>query len=114
MFYSAEGYVIRWEYRVYKEPPKQIVRRGQRRRHSTIHEFGGRQRCCYFFWQGKECTVTEKGAAAVITVELDEEKGPQVVMMLNTCHMICHSLVCRLGFLKAKSLQCFFRCSVEE
>jgi supervillin len=78
VFYSAEGYVIRWEYRVYKEPPKQVVRRGQRRRHSTIHEFGGRQRCCYFFWQGKECTVTEKGAAAVITVELDEEKGPQI------------------------------------
>jgi hypothetical protein len=42
---------------------------------STI---AGRVRTAYFFWQGNDCTVNEKGAAAVMAVELDQERGPQV------------------------------------
>lgn len=68
--YVGEGYVIRWQYRVVK------VR--ALRNCSDIMKAGGMERCCYFFWLGNDCTVNEEGATAVMTLELDSEKGPQV------------------------------------
>lgn len=38
----------------------------------------GKEKCCYFFWQGRHCSVSEKGTSALMTVELDEERGGQV------------------------------------
>lgn len=38
----------------------------------------GKERCAYFFWQGRNATVSEKGTSALMTVELDEERGAQV------------------------------------
>ncbi|XP_078345017.1 uncharacterized protein LOC144630533 isoform X1 [Oculina patagonica] len=71
-FHSGEGYVIRWAYFVLAD---RIVKDRKSRCRSTV---AGRVRCAYFFWQGNDCSVNEKGAAAIMAVELDEEKGPQV------------------------------------
>ena len=43
-----------------------------------IMKAGGMERCCYFFWLGNDCSINEEGATAVMTIELDKEKGPQV------------------------------------
>lgn len=40
----------------------------------------GKERCAYYFWQGRNATVSEKGTSALMTVELDEERGAQVLV----------------------------------
>ncbi|CAF1655978.1 unnamed protein product, partial [Didymodactylos carnosus] len=36
----------------------------------------GRDRTSYFIWQGAKSSPNEKGLSALMTVFLDEEKGP--------------------------------------
>lgn len=47
-------------------------------RHKTEHvRVAGKEKCAYFFWQGRQSTVSEKGTSALMTIELDEERGAQ-------------------------------------
>ncbi|XP_078701607.1 uncharacterized protein LOC144927773 isoform X5 [Branchiostoma floridae x Branchiostoma belcheri] len=72
-FHSGDTYVVRWHY--------QITTVGSKLHGGVSKRIGGgvgRERYAYFFWQGQDSTVNEKGASALMTVELDEERGPQV------------------------------------
>ncbi|XP_071484641.1 uncharacterized protein [Diadema antillarum] len=71
-FHEGDTYVIRWVYNVENT--------GMRDLKGNVSKWGGtqgRERCAYFFWQGQQSTINEKGASALMTVELDEERGPQ-------------------------------------
>lgn len=52
-----------------------------KRLHSERIVGPGKERCAYFFWQGRNATVSEKGTSALMTVELDEERGAQVLFL---------------------------------
>ncbi|XP_078327129.1 uncharacterized protein LOC111123958 isoform X12 [Crassostrea virginica] len=70
-FHDGDTYVVRWQYMI---TSKGMNLKGTQSRKSMV----GRERCAYFFWQGNNSTINEKGASALMTVELDEERGPQV------------------------------------
>lgn len=66
------GYVVRWKYCVKLTGVKTL--KGRQSRYEDV----GRDKVAYFFWQGKDSSLNEKGTAALMTVELDSDKGPQV------------------------------------
>lgn len=70
-FYSAETYIVRWMYQIsitVRELTGEISKR------NTV----GRDRCVYFCWQGADASTNEKGAAALLTDELNKAKGSQM------------------------------------
>ena len=38
----------------------------------------GRERYCYFYWSGLNCTINKSGASALMAIELDKEKSTQI------------------------------------
>lgn len=70
-FYSADSYIVRWMYQI-SVTVRELT--GQISKRHTV----GRDRCVYFCWQGRDASANEKGAGALLTVELDKEKGAQV------------------------------------
>ncbi|KAM7400120.1 hypothetical protein PAMA_004698 [Pampus argenteus] len=70
-FHEGDAYVVKWKYTV-------TTSVGRRQNPEARSSGPGREKCCYFFWQGRHSTVSEKGTSALMTVELDEERGAQV------------------------------------
>ncbi|XP_077365026.1 supervillin a isoform X3 [Festucalex cinctus] len=72
-FHEGDTYVVKWKFMVStaavwkRQNPDQLKTTGP-----------GKEKCCYFFWQGRNSTVSEKGTSALMTVELDEERGAQI------------------------------------
>nr|XP_029517468.1 supervillin-like isoform X8 [Oncorhynchus nerka] len=71
-FHEGDTYVVKWKYMV-------STAVGKRQNPDAVRSAGaGKEKCSYFFWQGRNSTVSEKGTSALMTVELDEERGAQV------------------------------------
>ncbi|KPP78262.1 hypothetical protein Z043_102241, partial [Scleropages formosus] len=71
-FHEGDAYVVKWRYMV-------SATVGRRQNPEQVRASGaGKEKCSYFFWQGRHSTVSEKGTSALMTVELDEERGAQV------------------------------------
>ncbi|CAK6432645.1 unnamed protein product [Pipistrellus nathusii] len=73
-FHEGDAYVVKWKYMV-----STAVGSRQKAEHSV--RVAGKEKCVYFFWQGRQSTVSEKGTSALMTVELDEERGAQVQVL---------------------------------
>nr|XP_022920329.1 supervillin isoform X1 [Onthophagus taurus] len=70
-FYDEESYVIRWQYRV-TSGGRELSGKPSK------HNLTGRDRCIYFCWLGSKASINEKGAAALLTCELDSENARQI------------------------------------
>ncbi|KAG9350075.1 hypothetical protein JZ751_026428 [Albula glossodonta] len=72
--HEGDTYVIRWKYSI-----TTVV--GKRQRPGELSSGGpGRERCACFFWQGRNSSVSGKGTSALMTVELGNHRGSQVLV----------------------------------
>ncbi|XP_055003525.1 supervillin isoform X2 [Sorex araneus] len=73
-FHEGDAYVVKWKFTV-------STAVGSRQKGEHAIRVAGKEKCVYFFWQGRHSTVSEKGTSALMTVELDEERGAQVQVL---------------------------------
>lgn len=74
-FFSAESYIIRWSFQYMRTGIRHI--KGGKSKQEDI----GRDCLLYFYWQGKDCTVADKGTAALMMSEIDSDEGPQMLVV---------------------------------
>ncbi|XP_075443805.1 supervillin isoform X5 [Ascaphus truei] len=77
-FHEGDAYVVKWKYMV-----STTVGQRQKTEHVRV---AGKEKCAYFFWQGRHSPVSEKGTSALMTIELDEERGAQVQVLQGKEH----------------------------
>ncbi|XP_067207104.1 supervillin-like isoform X2 [Linepithema humile] len=71
-FYSGDSYIVQWTYSV-------TITGRELSGLPSKHSAKGRDRSVYFIWQGRHASLNERGAAALLTVELDsDQRVPQV------------------------------------
>ncbi|XP_070526196.1 supervillin isoform X2 [Cardiocondyla obscurior] len=73
-FYSGDSYIIQWTYSV-------TITGRELSGLPSKHSAKGRDRYVYFIWQGRNASLNERGAAALLTVELDSDRGPQIYVV---------------------------------
>uniref|UniRef100_A0A3B4D489 HP domain-containing protein n=1 Tax=Pygocentrus nattereri TaxID=42514 RepID=A0A3B4D489_PYGNA len=72
--HEGDTYVIRWKYSI-----TSIV--GKRQKPGEVSASGpGRERTACFFWQGRQSSVSGRGTSALMTVELGNHEGAQVLV----------------------------------
>ncbi|KFP08556.1 Supervillin, partial [Calypte anna] len=80
-FHEGDTYVVKWKYMVSTTACAFCFAVGSRQKGEQQVRAVGKEKCVYFFWQGRHSTVSEKGTSALMTVELDEERGAQVQVL---------------------------------
>ncbi|XP_075778725.1 supervillin isoform X9 [Pelodiscus sinensis] len=102
-FHEGDTYVVKWKYMVSTaavptaavsniiQQPANLLPEdraiwkmrpiGSRQKGEQQVRAVGKEKCVYYFWQGRHSTVSEKGTSALMTVELDEERGAQVQVL---------------------------------
>ncbi|XP_065729126.1 supervillin [Phocoena phocoena] len=73
-FHEGDAYVVKWKFIV-------STAVGSRQKGEHPVRVVGKEKRVYFFWQGRQSTVSEKGTSALMTVQLDEERGAQVQVL---------------------------------
>ncbi|KAG5332314.1 SVIL protein, partial [Acromyrmex heyeri] len=97
-FYSGDSYIIQWTYSV-------TITGRELSGLPSKHSAKGRDRSVYFIWQGRNASLNERGAAALLTIELDSNRGPQVrTVMCNVLNrflrilaILLHNVTCNFN-----------------
>ncbi|KAM6951181.1 supervillin-like [Aplochiton taeniatus] len=72
--HEGDAYIVRWKYSI-----TTVV--GKRQKPGELSTgSAGRERSACFFWQGSQSSVSEKGTSALMTVELGNHRGAQVLV----------------------------------
>ena len=66
------AYIIRWSFQIMRTGIRNI--KGGKSKKEDI----GRDSVLFFYWQGQDCSTSDKGTAALVTSEIDKNEGPSV------------------------------------